>query len=162
MGTHTEGLMIGQLARLTGVSAKAIRYYEEVGVLPAPPRAANRYRSYGAADVNRLYLLRCIRLLNVPLSVAKPLLAGATDAGCVEMQQVLDLVRQRLAAIDQEIAELHRLRETAEGYQRALATCDADPNETCSVCTDMVCIAVDGDDGCGAKTHDPVGERAGV
>ncbi|HEY7093844.1 MAG TPA: MerR family DNA-binding transcriptional regulator [Ktedonobacterales bacterium] len=41
MGTRTritEGLTIGQLARLTGVSAKAIRYYEEVGALPAPPR----------------------------------------------------------------------------------------------------------------------------
>ena len=53
-----DGLTIGRLAALTGVSAKAIRYYEEIGLLPRPPRGANRYRRYGPADVNRVRLLR--------------------------------------------------------------------------------------------------------
>jgi DNA-binding transcriptional MerR regulator len=102
-----ESLTIGQLAAYTGVSAKTIRYYESIGLLPRPPRGANRYRRYGAADVNRLYLLRRVRLLGVPLSVAKPLLVGASDARCEEVQRdVLALVEMRLHAIDQEIAEL--------------------------------------------------------
>ena len=150
-----EALTIGQLARLTGVSAKAIRYYEAVGLLPAPPRARNHYRRYGIADVNRLHLLRRIRLLDVPLAVARPLLVGATDARCVEVQrELLALVRQRLASIDHEIAELHRLRETVEGYQRALAACDASPDEAFRACTDMACIAVASDDAHEGETHD--------
>jgi DNA-binding transcriptional MerR regulator len=75
----TDGLTIGRLAALTGVSAKAIRYYEEIGLLPQPPRGANRYRRYGPADVNRVRLLKRIRLLGAPLSLARPLLVG-TDA----------------------------------------------------------------------------------
>jgi hypothetical protein len=46
-----DGLTIGRLATLTGVSAKAIRYYGEIGLLPWPPRSENRYRRYGAADL---------------------------------------------------------------------------------------------------------------
>jgi hypothetical protein len=47
----TDDLTIGRLAVLTGVSAKAIRYYEEIALLPRPPRGANRYRRYGPADL---------------------------------------------------------------------------------------------------------------
>src|SRR5262245_53604712 len=93
----TDGLTIGPLAPLTGVSAKAIRYYEEIGLLPRPPRGANRCRRYGPADVNRVRLLRRIRLLGAPLSLARPLLVGADDARCADVQmEVLSLVRERL------------------------------------------------------------------
>jgi DNA-binding transcriptional MerR regulator len=109
-----DGLTIGRLATLTGISAKAIRYYEEIGLLPRPPRGANRYRRYGSADVNRVRLLRRIRLLGAPLSLARPLLVGAVgadDARCADVQmEVLSLVRERLCAIDQKIAELGQLR----------------------------------------------------
>src|SRR5579872_4719389 len=60
-GDGAETLTIGQVARLTGVSAKTIRYYESVGLLPRPLRSANSYRRYGGADVNRILLLHCLR-----------------------------------------------------------------------------------------------------
>lgn len=155
LGSPAEQLTIGQLARLTGVSAKAIRYYEEIGLLPPPPRGANRYRRYTAADVNRLSLLRRIRLLDVPLSVARPLLIGSTDARCGEVQrELLSLVGQRLHTIDQEIAELHQLRATLEEYQHALADCNADPEMSFSACTDMSCIALPGDQAPEGETHE--------
>lgn len=62
---------IGQLAEQTGVSAKTIRYYESIGLLPQPSRGENSYRRYGVADVNRLCLLRRIRLLGLPLSLGQ-------------------------------------------------------------------------------------------
>ena len=117
---RTTGLTIGRLAALTSVSAKAIRYYEEIGLPPRPPRGANRYRRYGPADVNRVRLLRRIRPPGAPLSLARPLLVGTDDARCADVQmEVLSLVRERLRAIDQEIAGVGQLRAQIEGYQRA-------------------------------------------
>ena len=67
-------LSIGQLARFTGIPAKAIRYYESVGIFPPPDRSENGYRRYDQADVNPLILLRRLRLLSVPLTTIRPLL----------------------------------------------------------------------------------------
>lgn len=141
-----QSLTIGQLAGATGVSAKTIRYYESIGLLPQPPRGENSYRRYGTADVNRLHLLRGIRLLGVPLSVAKPLLVGASDARCADVQhELLVLVERRLRAIDQEIAELQQLRSDVEGYQRRLEACYAETVATSELfreCLDMSCVAL--------------------
>ena len=139
-----DGLTIGRLAALTGVSAKAIRYYEGIGLLPRPPRGENRYRRYGPADVNRVRLLRRIRLLGAPLSLARPLLVGADDARCSDVQmEVLSLVRERLRAVDREIAELGQLRAQIEGYQRALSACHVDGGESFRDCQDLNCLAPD-------------------
>ena len=137
-----ENLTIGRLARLTGLSAKTIRYYEEIGLLPRPPRGVNGYRRYGPIDVNRLHLLRCIKLLGVPLSQAKPLLAGASAARCADVQRELQrLVDARASALDREIAELQAFRENLTDYQRVLAACHADERASFSACEDMRCIA---------------------
>lgn len=138
-----ESFTISQVAHLTGINAKAIRYYESIGLLPSPPRAANQYRQYSMADVNRLNLLRRIRLLGVPLSAAKSLLIGATDARCIDVQQeLLTLVHERLKVIDLEIAELQHLRVEVESCQNKLATCQPDEQELFRTCRDMSCIAV--------------------
>lgn len=138
-----DGLTIGQLARLTGVSAKAIRYYESAGLLPRPKRAANGYRRYGPADVNRLRVLQSMRRLGVPLSSATDLLAGSSDARCAEVQrELLTLVDERVATLDQEIAELQALRTLVEGYQRALASCSADDRMAFAECSDLRCLAL--------------------
>jgi DNA-binding transcriptional MerR regulator len=142
---RAEGNTIGEAARLTGVSAKAIRYYEASGLLPAPPRGANTYRRYGQAEINRLVLLRRIRLLGVPLAVARPLLAGAAGARCADVQRELSaLVARRLRAIDQEVAGLLTLRRDLEGYQRRLEACQdgSDLSDMAfSACRDVSCLA---------------------
>jgi DNA-binding transcriptional MerR regulator len=138
-----ESFTISQIARLTGINAKAIRYYESIGLLPCPQRGDNQYRRYRLADVNRLNLLRRIRLLGVPLAAAKSLLVGATDARCIDVQQeLLTLVKERLKAIDQEIAELQQLRAEVESYQHDLTNCQPDEYEVFRTCRDISCIAV--------------------
>ena len=138
-----EYFTISQIARLTGINAKAIRYYESIGLLPPPPRSSNQYRRYGMADVNRLVLLRRIRSLGVPLTEAKSLLHGATEARRIEVQHdLLELVQARLAALDQEIAELHLLREELEQYQSRLSSCHPDEQEPFCTSVDLSCIAV--------------------
>ena len=142
-----ESFTISQVARLTGINAKAIRYYESIGLLPPPTRESNQYRRYSMADVNRLVLLRRIRYLGVPLTEAKSLLQGATEARRSQVQQdLLHLVQLRLAALDREIAELHLLREDLERYQQKLASCHPDEQEPFCVSVDLSCIAV-GDEG---------------
>ena len=139
---HTD-LTIGGLARLTGIPAKTIRFYEEIGLLPPARRQANRYRHYGQADVNRLVLLRRIRLLGVPLPEAKPLLVEANDARCADVQrELLTLVDARLAALDRELADLHALRDETLRYSRALAGCNVTGDDLFTDCTDMRCLAL--------------------
>ena len=138
-----EELTISRVAGLTGINAKAIRYYESIGLLPSPSRGANSYRRYSMADVNRLILLRRIRYLGVPLTEAKTLLIGATDARCVDVQQeLLQLVNARLVALDQEITELQHLRDEMQIYQSKLANCHPDELEPFCTCVDLSCIAV--------------------
>jgi DNA-binding transcriptional MerR regulator len=62
-----QALRIGQLAQATGVSAKTIRYYEQVGVLPAPSRSGAGYRQYTPQGVHRLRFIRRARGLGLPL-----------------------------------------------------------------------------------------------
>ena len=135
------GLTIGQVSQRTGISAKTIRYYEEVGLLPRPTRGENQYRRYSHADVNRLLLLRRIKLLGAPLAEAKHLLEGASDARCVDAQEaLLSLVDTRLSALDQQIEELRALRDQASDYRRELASCRADDTTALAECSDMSCI----------------------
>ena len=58
-------LTVSQLACATGMSAKTIRYYEQIGVLPAPRRSAAGYRQYSRHDVHRLLFMRRTRTLGL-------------------------------------------------------------------------------------------------
>lgn len=148
-----ESLTISQLAQLTGIKAKNIRYYESIGLLPRPARGSNQYRHYSQADVNRLLLLRRIRYLGVPLSEAKALLLGASDAQRLHIQQeLLRLVQRRLAALNQEIAELSLFRDKLEQYQRKLANCHPDESDLFCSSDDLSCIVVDAERVC--NEHD--------
>src|SRR2546425_3049137 len=153
----TERLTIGQLAHMTGINAKAIRYYESIGLLPCPERSVNGYRRYTQADVNRLTLLRRLRLLGVPLAALKSLLAEAPDARCIEVQQeLLTLVNTRLSALDEEIAELHQLRAHVERYQHQLADCHPNEHEPFSACRDLSCLALIRETTSEEETHEPM------
>jgi len=136
-----RGFTIGQVSQRTGIPAKTIRYYEGMGLLPQPLRGENHYRRYSQADVNRLLLLRRIKLLGAPLSTAKTLLASAGDARCVDAQEaLLTLVDDRLTALDQQIAELLTLRDQMRDYQRTLESCRTDEDTAFRDCPDMRCI----------------------
>jgi DNA-binding transcriptional MerR regulator len=103
---------IGTLARLAGTTARAVRHYHDIGLLPQPRRRANGYRDYGLHDAVRL--LRIRRLADLGLSLPEVSAALAADptgeTGLQESLQALDaeLARQEelLRARRREIAEL--------------------------------------------------------
>jgi DNA-binding transcriptional MerR regulator len=118
-------LTVGQLARDTGVPAKTIRYYEQVGVLPVPRRSDAGYRHYSRHDVHRLLFIRRARALGLSLANLKALTAELESGECLTMRpRLYQLVTEQLRTVQQQIAEfqvlerqlaqvLHRLQTTA-------------------------------------------------
>src|SRR6267378_1643264 len=69
-------LTIGQVAKTSGVAAKTIRYYEQIGVLPVPSRTTSGYRLYDQPGVERLRFIRRARSLGLPLQQLKTLMSA--------------------------------------------------------------------------------------
>lgn len=131
----SKQLTIGDVAKLTGLPAKTIRFYEDEGCIPPVARSEGGYRLYSEGDVWRLQLVRQARLLGLPLSEIKPLVAQSMDTECVafaaDLTAMLD--RQR-AAIDKRIAELESLREQITLIESHVAHCECDPGQTVNDC----------------------------
>jgi DNA-binding transcriptional MerR regulator len=134
-----QGLRIGQVAEATGVPAKTIRYYEEVGVLPRPGRTAAGYRQYSRARVHHLRFIRRARALGLPLQDLKALTA-ALDGGppATLRPRLLELVRAQLLGVQRQITELRLLQRHLEEVLRRLpARSRSDRAEGCR------CLEVD-------------------
>src|SRR5215470_15312560 len=124
-GTAMERpLTVGQLARATGVPAKTIRYYEQVGVLPEPRRSGAGYRHYSRHDVHRLLFMRRARALGLSLASLKALTAELDSGECVTMRpRLYQLVTEQLRTVQQQIAEFHVLeRQLAQVLLRLQTT----------------------------------------
>ena len=109
-------MLIHDLAKQTGVPAKTIRYYESVGLLPRPKRAANNYREYMPGEAERLRFIASARSLGFSLSDVAEILA-ARDNGIAPCQRVLDAVERRLANVDRRLAGLLTLRDALRQLQ---------------------------------------------
>ena len=88
-------MFIQELAQLTGVSAKTIRYYESIGLLPDPPRAENNYRQYPPEAVERLRFIITARALGFNLTDISEFLI-ARDKGKLPCKRILDSFDQRI------------------------------------------------------------------
>jgi len=114
---------IGQVARTTGVAATTIRYYEEIGVLPTPSRAASGFRRYDQPGVERLRFVRRARVLGLPLQELKTLVSGVNGGPRPAFRpRLLGLVREQLAAVQRQIAELELLRHQLEEVSHRMLT----------------------------------------
>jgi MerR family transcriptional regulator, copper efflux regulator len=116
-------LTIGQVAKTSGIAAKTIRYYEEIGVLPAPSRAASGYRLYDQPGVERLRFVRRARSLGLPLQQLKTLMGTLSSEPHLAFRPRLRaLVRTQLDAVTNQIAELEGLRQQLEQILQRMRT----------------------------------------
>src|SRR5258705_9508268 len=98
-------MRIGELKQATGVDIETIRYYERTGLLPAPLREANGYRTYGPTHLERLSFIRHCRALDIPLADVKRLLVfmkrPKSDCGDIDhlIDEQLARVRARLKSM---------------------------------------------------------------
>ena len=105
---------IGELASETGVKVPTIRYYEGIGLLPAPPRTEGNQRRYDAAALERLRFIAHARAMGFPTEELRVLLriAGHRDAPCEDIDA---LVRARLTEVEDRISRLTALRTELTG-----------------------------------------------
>ena len=106
-------LTIGAVAKRVGVAIDTIRYYEREGLLPEPERRASGYRSYDESAVRQLRFIRRAKDLGFTLEEIRDLLALSADRHR-GVKAVKQRAEQRLAAIDERIAELTRVRNGLE------------------------------------------------
>jgi MerR family transcriptional regulator, repressor of the yfmOP operon len=121
MSADRDGLRIGKVAEMTGTTPRTIRYYEEIGLLPAAGREPGAHRLYQQADVDRLTeLLRLRELLGVSLEELKELAAAEHARGALRREWragVDDPVRRRqileeaIAHIDDQLALVRHRRD---------------------------------------------------
>jgi DNA-binding transcriptional MerR regulator len=111
-------MKIQDLSQMTGISAKTIRYYEKIGLLPAPSRAENNYRQFGESDVERLRLIVGARRLDLSLEEIREVLAlrERHEAPCrvllERLEHKADEIAERirdLKRLERELRDLHAL-----------------------------------------------------
>ena len=121
-----HAIQIGELSRRTGCNIETIRYYERIGLMPAPPRRG-RYRSYDADHVGRLGFVRRARELGFTLDEVRTLLelAAGGAAACLEART---LAASHLLDIRARIADLRRMERV---LHQSVQACDAEQASCC-------------------------------
>ena len=99
----------GELARLTGVSTDTLRHYERKGLLPLPPRTAGGYRRYPNDAVARVRLIQRALVIGFSLDELARVLRERA-AGGAPCQKVRGIVQDRLADLNQQLADLQLLK----------------------------------------------------
>lgn len=105
----TYGVPIGEASRASGIKVPTIRYYEQIGLLPSPPRTEGNRRFYDTDDLRRLRFIRHARELGFEIEPIRQLLAlaGEPDRPCESADEI---AKAHLADIDHKIARLTALR----------------------------------------------------
>ena len=105
----TQSLSIGDLAKATDTKVVTIRYYERIGLLPAPARTSGNYRVYDASHLARLGFVRRGRDLGFSIEQMRDLLSlsDQKDRSCAQVDAI---AREHLVEVDAKIAALKALR----------------------------------------------------
>lgn len=109
----TEQISIGEAARISGVKVPTIRYYEQIGLLPAPPRTGGNRRTYDPIDLRRLAFIRHARELGFEVAAIRTLLTLQDDPNqpCTTADGI---AKARLIEVKQRIASLKALKAELE------------------------------------------------
>src|SRR5690606_12590018 len=123
-----RGMNIGTAAEHSGLPAKTIRYYEDIGLVK-PDRADNGSRDYAARDVHRLRFLQRSRSLGFAIEECRQLLSLYDDKARASAE-VKAIASDKLVEIDRKIAELTELRAT---LSHLVENCHGDSRPDCPI-----------------------------
>lgn len=126
-------MRIGELAEASGTTTKALRFYEEAGLLPSPDRTGAGYRDYPPEIISRLAFIRRSQSAGLTLAQIREILQ-IRDGGQAPCEHVQELLSDRLSDLDRQIAELKELRGTVAQLQADATTVEparCDPESVC-------------------------------
>ena len=124
-----EGMNIGEAAKASGVSAKMIRHYEQVGLLPAAARTDAGYRQYDGSDVHTLRFIRQSRDLGFSIPEIGELV-GLWQNRRRPSRQVKALAEAHIKELDQKAQELLAMKAT---LQHLVQYCHGDDRPECPI-----------------------------
>lgn len=119
---------IGTAADRSGLPAKTIRYYEEIGLIE-PARAGNGYRDYSGDDIHRLAFLKRARNLGFSIDDCRQLMALYQDRSRAS-HDVRAIAAAHVAAIEDKVRELQSMRAT---LQTLIHACQGDHRPDCPI-----------------------------
>lgn len=122
-----KSMNIGRLAKLAEVNIDTIRYYERQQLMPPAARTASGYRQYTNSDLERLRFILRSRELGFTLAEIGELLSLTQDRAS-DMRGVKRKAEQRLAQVEQKIAELGRVKR---GLKKLIAACPGEGELKC-------------------------------
>lgn len=114
-------LSIGMLSKQTGVKVPTIRYYEQMGLIPAPARSDGNQRRYPSAALDRLSFIRHARDLGLSIDAIRELLelSGYPDKPCCDADRIaaehLETVREKIVKLRRLETELERIASGCDG-----------------------------------------------
>ena len=123
---------ISDVAKDSGLPAKTIRYYEDIGLI-APARGANGYRSFSETDVHKLRFLARSRALGFSIEDCRALLALYENDQRAS-SEVKSIARRHLDEIAAKIADLRALEAT---LGHLVETCSGDDKPNCPILEDL-------------------------
>jgi DNA-binding transcriptional MerR regulator len=108
-----QSVTIGEAAKQSGVKVPTIRYYEDIGLLPAPARSESNRRFYEAEDIQRLSFIRHARELGFEIDAIRTLVAlqDEPEQSCSSADTI---AKARLEEVDQRIRSLNALKSELE------------------------------------------------
>lgn len=120
---------IGEAAAATGVSAKMIRHYESIGLIPAPARSLSGYRNYSENEVHTLRFIRHARNLGFSMAQISELL-GLWRNQRRSSGKVRDLAQAHIAELEQKIREMTAMKNT---LAHLVHCCHGDDRPDCPI-----------------------------
>lgn len=124
---------IGEASAATGISAKMIRHYESIGLIPQAGRTFAGYRLYGEADLHRLRFIRRGRTLGFSMKQIEALLALWNDQSRASAE-VKKLAQSHVEELDQRIGEMQAMKRTLESLARH---CRGNQRPDCPILDDL-------------------------
>jgi Cu(I)-responsive transcriptional regulator len=129
----TQEMTIGQAAKSSAVSAKMIRHYESIGLLPKAQRTPSGYRLYDESDVHTLRFIQRARSLGFPLETIRTLLALWRNRRR-SSAQVKELSLRHVADLERKITEMQAMVRTLKHLAH---TCHGDDRPDCPILDDL-------------------------
>lgn len=135
-------LTVAEVGRLTGATRKALRHYEEVGLVRPARRTDAGYRLYDQEALRRIHLVNRAKLLGLSLAEADEFIHVADGCCGEDHPELATMVSGKLAETQRRIGELHALEETLRGVLERLQREEGEHrcDETLCTCNQLLTI----------------------